>query len=90
MITRSCGCEPADVFGDDDISEHDGDCPRYWDHLGTAGDIATARDILMRWDENAGRLYAEGNTSFGNHRETTARMGRGVTARAVELGLETP
>jgi hypothetical protein len=87
VTAPACGCEP---FGGGDVSEHDGDCPRNWDHLKTAEDVAAARGILMRWDENAARLAAKGDASFCRHRETTARMACGVTARAVELGMEEP
>lgn len=90
MTAPACACEPIDVFGDGDVSEHDGDCPRYWDHVNTAEDVAMARRILMKWNENAEQLAAAGDTFFDRHRATTARMARGVTARAVELGLEEP
>jgi len=83
----ACACDPADLSGD---GEHASGCPRHWDHLATAQDITDARRVLLLWGESAERRLAEGDTFFARHRETTARMARGVTARAVELGLEEP
>jgi hypothetical protein len=84
MITRPCGCEPTDTFGDGDIPEHAEDCPRRHAHIHTAEDVSGARLFLMHWDETAAR------NAIPNHSEIVARLARGVTARAVELGLETP
>ena len=84
MTTQSCDCEPADA------DDHYCDCPRSWDHCTTAADIAATRNIIMRWNETAAQRHAEGDPFFHNHREGAARMARGVTARAVELGLEAP
>jgi len=70
-----CGCEPV-AIGDDFYSEHDGDCPRAWDHLNTAEGIAVARRYLMMKNAHDADL------------ELTMNMADGLTARAVELGLE--
>jgi hypothetical protein len=90
MITHSCGCEPTDTFGDGDIPEHAEDCPRHHAHIHTADDVSRARLFLMHWDATAARHARHGDSAIRDHREITARMTRGVTARAVELGLETP
>jgi hypothetical protein len=79
-----CDCEPIDL-GDGEIIEHDGDCPRYWDHLTTAEGIAVVRRYMMMADAPAGP-YADPDLTA----EVTARCAAGITARAVELGLERP
>jgi len=76
---------------EDEESSHDGDCPRFWDDLHTAEDIAAGREMVMVWAENA---------QHHNHphvfpdscgwRETVQELAAGITARAVELGLEAP
>jgi hypothetical protein len=90
MIARFCDCEPTDLFGDGGVPEHAEDCPRRHAHIHTAEDVSQARLFLMHWDETAARLVQRGSADLRNHREVTARMARGVTARAVELGLEAP
>jgi hypothetical protein len=89
MITHSCGCEPTDTFGDGDIPGHAEDCPRRHAHIHTAEGVSGARLFLMHWNETAARLD-HGEAPIPNRSEITARMARGVTARAVELGLEAP
>jgi hypothetical protein len=89
MITHSCDCEPTDLVGDGDIPKHAEECPRRHDHIHTAEDVSHARMFLMRWDETAARLD-RGEAPIPNRSEITARMARGVTARAIELGLEAP
>jgi hypothetical protein len=84
-----CDCEPFDL-GDGEIIDHDGDCPRNYDHLHTAEQIAVFRRYLMLADAHEERRVMAGDSPFSDHREVTACMQAGVTARAVELGLETP
>jgi hypothetical protein len=48
-----------------------------WSDVTTAEDVAVAREMLMVWSEHTGDLDA------------TAGMSDALTARAVELGLET-
>ncbi len=79
---QTCDCKPIDI-GDGDIIEHEADCPRYYDHVHTAEGITAIRQMLMRGDDgNQLRLFVD--------RPTRERMARGITARAVELGLEQP
>jgi hypothetical protein len=60
-----------------ELPGHWSDCPRAWADLHTAQDIAEAREVLMTW---AGGSAASPGA--------VARQARGITARAVELGLE--
>ena len=83
-------CRPADLFGDGHVPEHAEDCPRRHAHIHTVEEVSSARLFLMHWDETAARLARHDDSPFRDHREITARMARGVTARAVELGLEAP
>jgi hypothetical protein len=57
---------------------HDGDCPRTFDHIEDEEGIAAIRRYLMD-------CSAEGTTDV----DVTA-LARGITARAVELGVEKP
>src|SRR6266571_2691956 len=50
----SCICEPV-VIDDADVVEHDGACPRCWDHVKTSDDIATIRRCIMLWNANGGK-----------------------------------
>ena len=77
----SCDCEPFTIEYDDgeqDTIDHEGGCPRCWDHLHTAEDILNIRRCIMLWS-------AEGRSPTVVH-----DMAAGITARAVELGVETP
>lgn len=88
---NSCDCEPYTIEYDDDepdVIDHEAYCPRYYNHLHTAEDIAVFRQCIMIWSERADGLG--GDAIFLNHRVVAAKMAIGVTARAVELGLERP
>lgn len=50
----------------------------WYSNMRTAGDIAMARQVLMKWAEQTG------------HADEACRMAERITARAVELGLEKP
>jgi hypothetical protein len=50
----------------------------WYTNLDTAEDIAKACEVLMRWIEQTG------------DEDAGCRMAEAITARAVELGLETP
>lgn len=73
-----CDCEPFDL-GDGETSDHDGDCPSNWDHLHTAEQITLLRRFLM--------IRA---ATLPTDPEIIARMAAGITARAIQLGLEQP
>jgi hypothetical protein len=74
-----CFCEPIDLSDDGDepeISEHDTDCPRGYDHLETAEDIAAFQQVIAKWEKGTNARP-----------EVIHGMRVGVTARAIELGL---
>ena len=43
---QPCGCSPPVDFGEGWAVAHDAQCPRFWDHLGDAQEIAEARAAL--------------------------------------------
>lgn len=55
-----------------------GESGDWYSDMHTAGDIAWARQILMKWTEHTGST------------EDCQRMAGRITARAVALGLEKP
>jgi hypothetical protein len=81
--TAPCDCEPI-THPDGHIIEHKPDCPGNYAVLHTAQDITAMREVVMTW--------AAGNQvdSPEDIQATRERMARGITARAVELGLEKP
>jgi hypothetical protein len=62
---------------------HDPDCPRHHADVHTADDVVKYRQYLM--DCSAEGTFAEGTSDVD-----VPALARGVTARAVELGLERP
>jgi hypothetical protein len=86
MTVPSCDCES---WTDDDEGftlDHEADCPHYYDHLHTAEDIARFRLMIMYWDEQADGSRGTDVKELGHL--VAAKMADGVTARAIELGLE--
>ena len=76
-----CGCEP--ILLPDGIG-HAPDCTRGYDGLHTAEDIAGMREILMQC---TAAHEADNPEDIHAIRD---RMAAGITARAVQLGLEKP
>jgi hypothetical protein len=64
--------------------------PPNYSYLHTAEDIAVFRQRIMAWSESVAELARQGDPSALDYRQAAARMAAGVTARAVELGLEQP
>src|SRR5262249_9450649 len=76
-MTSTCDC---DDMGDE-VAEHDGHCPRNYDDLYTADDIAAQRLTIMTF-------RGGGTVDIDCGQTIQGCMALGVTARAVELGLE--
>jgi hypothetical protein len=83
-MTSTCNCVPI-TCDDGVIADHDGHCPRWYDNLHTAADIARAR--LSLFDLIAG---PRGPIDPDCGQPQRGCMAQGITVRAVELGLEQP
>lgn len=60
----------------------------WFSDLHTAADIITARQVLMTWREQMEQT--NGGADHVDWRAAAARHAARITARAVELSLETP
>jgi hypothetical protein len=86
-VTPKCACVP--LLTPDVWLSHEIFCPRNWDVVTTAEQLASRRLALAAWHEQA-TAAAQGSERRAAVREAVAELAAGLTARAVELGLETP